>query len=63
MTICPFSEYKDAFGILGEGAHSYRFLTLTQLAGYHATGIKPEELADLLIKAAGFAGIAVQAGD
>ena len=26
MTICPFSEYKDAFGIPGEGAHSYKFL-------------------------------------
>ncbi len=34
---------------------------LTQIAGYHQLGIPPAELADLLVKAAGFAAIGVGA--
>lgn len=26
MNLCPFSKYRDAFGVPGKGAHRYRFL-------------------------------------
>jgi hypothetical protein len=26
MTICPFSKYRDIFGIPSQGVHQYRFL-------------------------------------
>ena len=26
MSLCPFKEYKNIFGIQKKGAHSYRFL-------------------------------------
>lgn len=26
MNLCPLSEYKNMFGVIGEGVHSYRLL-------------------------------------